>query len=187
VSEEIGARGFVAYPLEGLMADGLAKLLASRFGEVSYAILARVDAIEFCRIEQGKVEPRCATQGMVDFTTLVAWSAEGRVFSRSLEARWRKADETRYEVLILTEDTRLGHELEKAEGWQSQEWTVVPSAEEHGFYLWGKRKSGKDEWVESRIPRPLIYPAGGTEARVSYVRYTAPDGSNQFIRLRGLS
>jgi hypothetical protein len=187
VSEEIEAKGFVAYPLEGLMADDLAKLLASHFGEVSYAILGRVDAIEFCRIEQGKVEPRCATQGMVDFATLVAWSAEGRAFSRSLEARWRKADDLRYEVLILTEDSQLGHELEKAEGWQSQEWTVVPSVETHGFYLWGKRKSGKDEWVESRIPRPLIYPAVSVEPRVSYVRYTAPDGSSQFIRLIGVS
>lgn len=187
MSEEIGAKGFVAYPLEGLMADDLAPLLTSHFGEVGYAILSRVDAIEFCRIKQGKVESRYATQGMGDFASLVAWSAEGRVFSKTLEARWRKADQMRYEVLILTEDARLGHELEKAKGWGSQEWMVVPCAEDHGFYLWGKRKSGKDGWVESRIPRPLIYPAGGIEARVSYVRYTASDGSSQFIRLMGVS
>ncbi len=184
---QVEAKGFVAYPALGLTADELAGLLVSQFGQVSYAILSRIEAIEFCGIERGEFEPRCAKQGVVDFASLVTRSAEGRVFSRSLEVRWRKCDELRYEVLILTEDTQLGQELEDAMGWQSQEFTALPCAEGYSFHLWGKKKAGADEWVESRIPRPLIYPVGGMEARVSYVRYTAPDGSSQFIRLMGMS
>lgn len=76
---------------------------------------------------------------------------QGRVFGPQAEVRWRMADESNYEVLILTE-TKINL---CPEDWREDKVEVNAK---HPLYLWGKRGSEDSYWVETRIPRPLYYP-----------------------------
>jgi hypothetical protein len=94
----------------------------------------------------------------------------GRAFGATLEIRWSRLCDGQVDMLLLTEGEPC-----------PQGWTPVPVAEDEGPVEAGAaeestamlvgmhrrhlasthRKAGQDvphEWIETRIPRPLVYP-----------------------------
>ena len=125
---------------------------------------------------------------------IVNWE-EGRVFSPTMEVRWRKVEEDAYDVLILSEQDI------SEEGFQpiGEHWRAVrKELDKSGFYLWGTHRPRQEEtwrghserpyWLEVRIPKPLHYPiqaAGAEESfpRVGYYLYLDASDVVRFIRL----
>lgn len=106
----------------------------------------------------------------------------GRAFGQALEVRWSRRYDGQMDILLLTESEPC------PEG-----WTSVPVAEDEGplevdvaeestVMLVGMhrchlasthRKAGQDvphEWIETRIPRPLVYPLDETPEPERWVR-----------------
>jgi hypothetical protein len=79
------------------------------------------------------------------------WPA-GRVFCPAGEVRW-EAIESGYAVQVIAENDLALPEAQ----WDRTTFERVET--EQRLYLWGERKRKDKAWIETRIPRPLRYPA----------------------------
>jgi hypothetical protein len=175
--------GHVAYH-RGLDGETLGRLLDRLFAGGGFYVVRRIEEIN--------------SGSFGGAQALLAWP-EGQVFSQETEIRWRKLSGSKglYWVLTLTETEKLVHGDEKESGLLSQGFEQVKESWEveaypgHklGIYLWGERKDGRSDWVETRIPRRLRYPVNGPgRARIGYYRYYRQDsGATQYIRLTGVT
>jgi len=115
------------------------------------------------------------------------WS-EGRVFCPDLELRWTAAEEG-YHLHLLTEQPNLA----PGDGWRQVElaanqindrmillWGTHRRALPSSHRLYTKASEIPDEWIETRLPRPLEYPVDG---QPSWVRIQVRDYQRDHITL----
>jgi hypothetical protein len=171
--------GYVAYH-QGLDGQTLGRLLDRLFAGGSYYIVRKVEDV--------------GIDSFAGAQALLVWP-EGQVFSSKIEIRWRRlpGPGELHWVLALTEAEKLirgdGEEFGLlAEGFEEVKspWGVEEYAGHGlGIYLWGERKEGQPDWVETRIPRRLRYPLDKAgRARIGHYRYYRRDsGATQYIRL----
>lgn len=171
--------GYVAYH-QGLDGQALDQLLDHLFVGGGYYIVRMIEDVEIGAL--------AGAQALLDWP-------EGQVFSSESEVRWRRLPGPKglYWVLALTEmgdlvrgdgqgPGLLALGFEEVEGpWEVEAYP----GRKLGIYLWGERKEGRRDWVETRIPRPLHYPVNKAgRARIGHYRYYRRDGgATQYIRL----
>jgi hypothetical protein len=162
-----------AYVYQATLAEeALAGLLQERFPKGAFALVRRVDGIDFVRLDPGQEE-----------ALLRDWP-EGQVFGPEADLRWRRADEG-CAVLLLTEDETPPRGLEVL---REGRFVAAAPAEGRGsgFLLWGTRQKENGEWWEARIPRPLRYPVRTSDRplRLVYLLYRDPEGmAVRWVRL----
>lgn len=83
---------------------------------------------------------------------------QGRAFGPDKEVRWRGQGES-CDLHLLTENEM------HLEGWDELDLSLDESEETH-ILLWGTWRPDREAWIETRIPRPLIYPVEGQPAHV---------------------
>jgi hypothetical protein len=154
-----------------LGADQIAEMFGKLFDKSAYALVRRVDDINFVSFDPGGVE-----------SLLKDW-AEGQVFNNKAELRWRLSGEV-YSVLLMTEEETLPPSFQPLTG-SPYEVRDPSFKEDHGFLLWGT-KLAQENWLETRIPRALQYPVQTSKKpRLAYRLYQ--EGAVvRWVRLRGL-
>lgn len=152
--------------------DDLAAELAPFAEELKYAYVERMEDVALVYFE--------------DLEDVGRWS-QGRAFGPDLEIRWER-DGDGYELLSLTEREDLSP---SGGDWQAVE-AGIDGLEERAVLLWGTHRHHlpsthrqyseseevPDEWIETRIPRPLRYPVEGGPA---HVRIAALDYQRQGV------
>ncbi|KAB8145985.1 hypothetical protein F8S13_02595 [Chloroflexia bacterium SDU3-3] len=93
----------------------------------------------------------------------------GHAFSQSAEVRWKRYDETTYDVLVLCE-----HPAEVAGG--------VPLCIPH----WNSQTQVWEDgtWFVCKHAKAMLRETGSSNINVAYTEYLAPNGAVQFQRLR---
>jgi hypothetical protein len=86
----------------------------------------------------------------------------GRAFGEDREVRWRRLDDGRYRVAVLTENP------EQALLGESEQRTAPETygVEQRTILLWGEMSRESEvspPWIEVRIPQPLHYPLEGED------------------------
>lgn len=152
--------------------SGFLASCADRLGESAWYIVTRPDSLGFDRFGKELVP------------NLVARWPQGRVFSASLEIRWKRLSVGgANDVLALTEDL----EFEPA-GFQrlGGEWHVTPESGWHNISSWvwfdeETSRTRKDARVSGELPCPADWRGRG----FACVYYCTPTGEVQFVRLKG--
>ncbi|TEU18859.1 MAG: hypothetical protein E3J21_05065 [Anaerolineales bacterium] len=102
-----------------------------------------------------------------------SWT-HGRAFGPTLEVRWSHRRDGQVDLLLLTESEPCPQGWEPITVAEDEKPLEVDAAEESTVMLVGMhrrhlasthRKAGQDvphEWIETRIPRPLVYPLDET-------------------------
>jgi hypothetical protein len=143
----------------------LAGLIEDQFGDsLRFVLFERVDDI-----------------GLVYFSGPDPLWLHARAFGDGLELRWSKQAQG-YDVNLLTEEEMsLDGWEEVALGLDDSEPTQIMLWGTHRKYLPSSHiQAGEDvpdEWIETRIPRPLKYPVKGSPpfVKICAVNYTAGD------------
>ena len=118
----------------------------------------------------------------------VALWPQGRAFCPDLELRWFPT-ESNFQLHLLTEQP----DFVPADGWQQIQLPANQVAERI-ILLWGTHRRSlpsshrlyrqatniPDEWIETRLPRPLHYPVDGQPA---WVRANVRDYQRDYITL----
>jgi len=129
------------------------------------------------------------------------WS-HGRAFGTTLEIRWSRRYDGQVDLLLLTENEPCPKGWDPVPVAEDEGPLKVDAAEESMVMLAGThrrhlasthRKAGQDvphEWIETRIPHPLVYPLDETPepkrwARLKVVVYRAA-GRPVLTRLVGV-
>ncbi len=171
--------GYVAYH-RGLDSQALGRLLDRLFAEGGYYVVRKIEDVDIGSFAGAEA--------------LLAWP-EGQAFSSEIEVRWQKLSGPKelYWVLALTEAEELVQGNGKEPGLLAQGFVEVAGPWEVeaypgrrlGIYLWGERKEGRPDWVETRIPRRLRYPIDEAgRVRIGHYRYCLRDSRvTQYIRL----
>jgi len=153
----------------------LAPLVETQFGDsLGFVLFERVDDI-----------------GLTDFSRPDPRWLRARAFGDDLELRWSKQDNG-YDVnLLAEEETSLDGWEEVALGLNESESTVIMLWGTHRKYLPSTHmlagEDVPDEWIETRIPRPLKYPVTGSPpfVEICAVNYTA-DGQTLLTRMKSV-
>lgn len=153
----------------------LAGLIEEQFGNtLRFVLFERVDDI-----------------GLTDFSRPDPRWLRARAFGDDLELRWSKQEDG-YDVNLLTEEEM------SLDGWEEVPFGLDDS-EPTEILLWGTHRkylpsthiqAGEDvpdEWIETRIPRPLKYPVNGSPpfVKISAVNYKA-GGQTLLTRMKSV-
>ena len=92
----------------------------------------------------------------------------GHAFSESAEVRWKRRDDGRYDVLVLSEQPQ-----------------IVQGGSQLSMPHWNARTRMWEDgaWTVRQPSAAMIRQAGG-RSPISYIDYLAPNGAVQFLRLR---
>ena len=118
---------------------------------------------------------------------LVADWSDGRVFSHSVEIRWRRAPGAdKNDALLLTESGAQGGPPGPGFSAIGEKWAVRKPGEKATLTAWGSPVSvgPPNVRLESRLPREVHYPSDLRNS-VDCLCYADGAGAVQFIRMTG--
>lgn len=153
----------------GLTQEAFDRVVAALAHKFHYCYLAGIDEISLAAFTPG-----------ID---LSSWEA-GWLFGPEAALRWRK-EEKGYKAMVLGEDLTG---LRDTADWLS---LVLDDyqAMTRQYYLWGTRQPGERIWLETRIPRSIVYPVSGSTGRrlkITVVEYlNRRTGIREFYRFQG--
>ena len=112
--------------------------------------------------------------GLIAYRTPAETWTHARAFGEQCEVRWTWNGAT-FDVIVLTENASL--QLPGGNAWQPV-YAEPMDTEGAEIRLWGKHRkdlksshylksdANVSEWIETRVPRILVYPGMGTKTRV---------------------
>jgi len=89
---------------------------------------------------------------------------QGRAFGEDQEVRWRRLEDGRYRVAVLTENPEQAPLGENEQRTAPEKYGV----KQRTILLWGEMSMESEvspPWIEVRIPQPLHYPLEGEDLK----------------------